>query len=151
MKSWILGKARRALVGVAALSVAGFLCSAAQAAVVHGVSVTKGDGWVRVNVHAPGANYRVHELPVGSSAYRSIAIDVPNSHIVGGMVPKQHVPVNQGLVSQVRVKQMRGFVRVYVDVLSFPKYQTSHQNGQFVLGIDPNHMRDGNPIAPQHR
>jgi len=151
MKSWIVGKMRTAWLGVAALGVAGVLCSSAQAAVVHGVSVTKGHGWVRVNVHAPGANYRVHELPVGSSAYRSIAIDVPNGHIAGGLVPKQNVPVNDGLVAQVRVKQMRGFVRVYVDVVSFPKYQTSYENGSFVLGMDSYHMRDGNPIAPQYR
>jgi hypothetical protein len=144
MKSWIAGAAM-------ALATAGALVTSAQAAVVNGVSVTKGHGWVRVNVHAPGGSYRVHELPVGTSAYRSIAIDVPNSYIGGGLEPKQRVPVNEGLVAQVRVKQMRGFVRVYVDVVSFPKYQTGHDGGTFVLGMDAYHMRNGNPIAPKMR
>jgi hypothetical protein len=151
MKSWILGKMRNVCVGVAALSAAGVLCASANAAVVHGVSVTKGAGWVRVSVNAPGGSYRVHELPVGTSAYRSIAIDVPNSSIVGGLEPKNRVPVNEGLVAQVRVKQMRGFVRIYVDVVSFPKYQTGRDGGSFVLGMDAYHMRNGNPIAPQMR
>ncbi len=151
MKSWILGKMRNACLGVAALSAAGVLCMSANAAGVHGVSVTKGAGWVRVSINAPGGSYHVHELPVGTSAYRSIVIDVPNSSIVGGLVPKQRVPVNEGLVAQVRVAQMSGFVRVYVDVVSFPKYQTGHEGGNFVLGMDPYHMRSGNPIAPQMR
>ena len=148
MKSWILGKMRGACLGLAMLSVAGFLSSTAQASAVHNVTVTKGPGWVRVNVHGGGA-YRVHELPVGSSAYRSIAIDVPNGYVGGGLEPKNRVPVNEGLVAQVRVKQMRGFLRVYVDVISFPKYQTSHDGGGLALGIDAYHMRNGNPIAPK--
>lgn len=151
MKSWILGKMRNVCLGVAALTAAGVICASANAAVVQSVSVTKGAGWVRVSVNAPGGSYRVHELPVGTSAYRSIAIDVPNSSIVGGLEPKNRVPVNEGLVAQVRVKQMRGFVRIYVDVVSFPKYQTGHEGGQFVLGMDAYHMRSGNPIAPQLR
>ncbi|MBT9585154.1 AMIN domain-containing protein [bacterium] len=151
MKSWILGKMRNVCLGVAALTAAGVICASANAAVVQGVSVTKGAGWVRVSVNAPGGSYRVHELPVGTSAYRSIAIDVPNSSIVGGLEPKNRVPVNEGLVAQVRVKQMRGFVRIYVDVVSFPKYQTGHEGGHFVLGMDAYHMRNGNPIAPQLR
>ena len=151
MKSWILGKMRNVCLGLAALSAAGVLCASANAAVVSGVSVTKGHGWVRVNVHAPGGSFRVHELPVGTSAYRSIAIDIPNSSIVGGLEPKQVVPVNEGLVAQVRVKPMRGFVRVFVDVVSFPKYQTGMNGGNFVIGLDAYHMRNGNPIAPQMR
>lgn len=152
MKSWILGKMRNVCLGLAALSAAGVLCAPqADAAVVNGVSVTKGKGWVRVNVNAPGGSFRVHELPVGTSAYRSIAIDIPASYIRGGMEPKPRLPVNEGLVAQVRVKQMGGTVRVLVDVVSFPKYQTGYQNGQFVLGKDPYHMRNGNPIAPQLR
>lgn len=144
MKSWILGT-------LTALAATAALVLPAQAAVVHGVTITKGQGWVRVSVNAPGAAYHVHEMPVGSAAYRSIAIDVPNSYIVGGLEPKNQVPVNEGLVAQVRVKQMSGFVRVYVDVVSFPKYQTGHDGGQFVLGMDAYHMRSGNPIAPQMR
>jgi|EP01012_Entosiphon_sulcatum_P064614 hypothetical protein len=151
MKSWILGKMRYAGLGMAALTMAGVLCAQANAAVVSGVSVTKGKGWVRLNIHAPGGSFRVHELPVGTSAYRSIAIDVPNSSIVGGWEPKQRLPVNEGLVAQVRVKQMGGYVRVLVDVVSFPKYQSGFSNGNFVLGMDPYHMRSGNPIAPQIR
>ena len=151
MKSWILGKMRYAGLGLAALTMAGVLCAQANAAVVSGVSVTKGKGWVRLNIHAPGGSFRVHELPVGTSAYRSIAIDIPNSSIVGGWEPKQRLPVNEGLVAQVRVKQMGGYVRVLVDVVSFPKYQTGFNNGNFVLGMDPSHMRNGNPIAPRIR
>lgn len=151
MKSWILGKMRYVGLGLAALTMAGVLCAQANAAVVSGVSVTKGKGWVRLNIHAPGGSFRVHELPVGTSAYRSIAIDVPNSSIVGGWEPKQRLPVNEGLVAQVRVKQMGGYVRVLVDVVSFPKYQSGFSNGNFVLGMDPYHMRNGNPIAPQIR
>ncbi|MFN8610289.1 MAG: hypothetical protein U0931_22320 [Vulcanimicrobiota bacterium] len=151
MKSWILGKMRYAGLGLAALTMAGVLCAQANAAVVSGVSVTKGKGWVRLNIHAPGGSFRVHELPVGTSAYRSIAIDIPNSSIVGGWEPKQRLPVNEGLVAQVRVKQMGGYVRVLVDVVSFPKYQTGFNNGNFVLGMDPYHMRNGNPIAPRIR
>ena len=144
MKSWIAGAAM-------ALATAGALMTSAQAAVVNAVSVTKGHGWVRVNINAPGGSYRVHELPVGTSAYRSIAIDVPNSSIVGGLEPKQVVPVNEGLVAQVRVKQQRGFVRIYVDVVSFPKYQSGYEGGNFVLGLDAYHMRNGNPISPKMR
>ena len=151
MKSWILGNVQKLAVGVAALCMAGSLGPSAQAAAVHGVSVTKGDRWVRINVDAPGSVYRIHELPVGNAAYRSIAIDVPNGYIAGGLEPKNRVPVNKGLVAQLRVKQMRGFVRVFVDVISFPKYQTAHVGGEFVLGIDPYHFRNGNPIAPQYR
>lgn len=151
MKSWILGKMRNVCLGLAALSAAGVLCASANAAVVSGVSVTKGHGWVRVNVHAPGGSFRVHELPVGPSAYRSIAIDIPNSSIAGGLEPKRVVPVNEGLVAQVRVKPMGGFVRVYVDVVAFPKYQIGREGGDFVIGINPYHMRSGNPIAPQMR
>lgn len=151
MKSWILGKMRYVGLGLAALTMAGVLCAQANAAVVNSVSITKGKGWVRLNIHAPGGSFRVHELPVGTSAYRSIAVDIPNSSIVGGLEPKQRLPVNEGLVAQVRVKQMSGFVRVYVDVVSFPKYQTGFNNGNFVLGMDAYHMRSGNPIAPQLR
>jgi len=151
MKSWILSKMRGAWLGVAALAVVGAIVSQADAAAVHSVSVTKGPGWVRVNVHAPGGNYRVHELPVGNSAYRAIAIDVPGGYIAGGLEPKNKVPVNSGLVAQVRVKQMRGFVRVYVDVIAYPKYSYSYSGGSLVLGMDANTMRSGNPIQPQWR
>lgn len=151
MKSWILGKMRHALVGVAAVAAAGVLCSGgADAAVVSGVSVTKGADWVRIYVNAPGGSFRVHELPVGNAAYRSIAIDVPNGYIAGGLEPKSRVPVNKGLVAQVRVKQMRGFVRTYVDVIAFPKYQTAYTGSGLVLGINSPYMRSGDPLVPRH-
>lgn len=150
MNSW-MNNVRRVAVGAAAVvAVAGGLSASVDAAEVRGVTVTKGQDWVRVSVSAPGAEYRVRELPVGSSAYRSLAIDVPNSYISGGLMPKARVPVNEGLVAQVRVKQMRSFVRVYIDVLSFPKYQVGHIDGQLVIGMDTKHMRSGNPIAPQN-
>lgn len=149
MKSWILGKIRQTGVGLAALAVAGTLCSAADAATVRGVTVTTGADWVRINVTAPGGAFRVHELPVGSAAYRSIAIDVPNGYIAGGLEPKQRVPVNKGLVAQVRVKQMRGFVRVFVDVISFPQYRTAYTGSGLAIGIRTPYMRSGDPLVPR--
>ena len=138
MRSWI---------AASVILMLGLLSSAANAAVVRGVSVTKGKGWVRVTVNAPGAGFRVHELPVGSAAgYRSIAIDVPNSYIAGGLEPKSRVPVNEGLVAQVRVKQLGGTVRVLVDVIAFPKYTWGHGPGGFSLGLHPYHMREGDPL-----
>jgi hypothetical protein len=150
MRSWVLGKLRHVWLLAAAVAVTGAICSQAEAASVSGVSVTKGPDWVRVHVHAPGGAFRVHELPVGSAAYRSIAIDVPNGYIAGGLEPKSRVPVNQGLVAQVRVKQMRGFVRVYVDVISFPKYQTAYSHGGLDIGIQTPLMRKWNTLTPRH-
>lgn len=78
----------------------------------------------------------VKELPVGDAAYRSIVIDIPGSYIAGGLEPKNKVAVNEGLVGQVRVKQWGGTVRVYVDVIAFPKYKVAASGGQVVVGID---------------
>jgi hypothetical protein len=131
----------------AALMTSALAAVPAQAAEVRGVSVTKGHGWVTVNVRSAGGGYRVHELPVGSAAYRSIAIDVPG-YIAGGLEPKSKTPVNEGLVGQVRVKQMGGMVRIYVDVLSFPKYSFSNTSSGFSMSIDSYHMRDNDPTRP---
>ena len=150
--SIIQGMKSKALFGLVAI--AGLLAcgaSSAQAAVVRGVHVTKGKGWVRVTVDAPGASFSVKELPVDRSAdYRSIAIDVSGASIAGGLEPKTRVPVNEGLVSQVRVKQWHGNVRVLVDVIAFPRYSTSQEGGALVLGVDTYHMRDAAPDKPKH-
>lgn len=132
----------------AALMTSALSAAPAQAAEVRGVSVTKGHGWVTVNVSAAGGGFRVHELPVGSAAYRSIAIDVPG-YIAGGLEPKSKTPVNEGLVGQVRVKQMGGTVRIYVDVLSFPKYSFAQDGSGLSLSIDSYHMRDSDPTRPR--
>lgn len=113
---------------------------------VRGVSVTKGKGWVSVNIRAAGG-FKVHELPVGTAAYRSIAVDIPG-YIAGGLEPKGKTPVNEGLVGQVRVKQLGGMVRVYIDVLSFPKYSYGFHDGAFHVDIDSYHMRNGDALKP---
>ena len=140
----------RALAAASVLALSAIFCAPADAATVRGVKVTKGHGWVRVTVDAPGASYSVKELPVGDAAYRSIVIDIPGSFIAGGLEPKNKVQVNEGLVGQVRVKQWGGTVRVYVDVIAFPKYKVAHSNGQVVIGIDTAHMRTGTALRPNH-
>ena len=136
-----------AAASVLALSAA-FGAPAADAAVVRGVKVTKGPGWVRVTVQAGGAHFTVKELPVGASAYRSIAIDIPGSSIAAGLEPKSKLPVNEGLVGQVRVTQHGSGVRIYVDVIAYPKYRVAHGNGDVVVGIDAYHMRGKDAITP---
>ena len=139
-----------AAASVLALGVA-FCAPVADAATIRGVHVTKGQGWVRVSVDAPGAPYSIRELPVGGAAYRSIVIELPGSYIAGGLEPKNKVPVNQGLVGQVRVKQMGGSVRVYIDVIAFPKYKVSNVGGNLMIGIDSANMRSQDAITPKHR
>lgn len=143
MLAKIFGKNFRSLAAASVLAMSAAVCApAADAATVHGVHVTKGQGWVRVTVDAPGASYSIKQLPVGKSAYRSLAIDIPGSSIAGGLEPKNKVPVNQGLVGQVRVTQLGSTVRVYVDVIAYPKYKVAHSGGSIVLGIDSSHMQD---------
>lgn len=47
----------RALAAASVLALSAFVCAPADAAVVRGVKVTKGHGWVRVTVDAPGAAF----------------------------------------------------------------------------------------------
>src|ERR1017187_5727295 len=141
----------RALAAASVLALGAAFCApAADAATVHGVHVTKGAGWVRVSIDAPGASYSVRELPVGDAAYRSIAIDLPDSYIVGGLEPKNKVAVNSGLVGQVRVKQLGSTVRVYIDVIAFPKFTIANVGGNLLIGIDTYHMRGKDAISPRH-
>ena len=50
--------------------------------------------------------------------------------IVAGMEPKTLVPVNDGLVAQVRVSQLEGgVVRVVTDVVNWPQYQVVREGG----------------------
>ena len=143
MLAKIFGKNFRSLAAASVLAMSAAFCApAADAATVRGVHVTKGQGWVRVTVDAPGASYSIKLLPVGTSAYRSLAIDIPGSSIAGGLEPKNKVAVNQGLVGQVRVTQLGSTVRIYVDVIAYPKYKVANSGGRIVLGIDSAHMID---------
>ena len=148
MNSWNSRRLRILAAVLLVVGLAGAMVERAQAAVITNVSVTKGPGWVRVNVSAPGASYSVKELPVGSSAYRSLAIDVHGAYIRPGYEPKSRVEVNEGLVAQVRVKSLgNGIVRIYVDVVAFPQYKIAREGGNIVLGIDAYHMKD-RPLTP---
>ena len=116
MKNWNFRKLSMALIMVA------FLAVGASADAIHNVTATEGPDWVKVHVHG-GHGYTVKHLPPGTADYRSIAIDFPNCYIAGGLEPKAALPVDFGLVGQVRVRQMPGMVRVYIDVINWPEYQ----------------------------
>ncbi len=104
------------------------LVGTAFAGVVRNVTVSEGPDWVKVDVHG-SFDYRVHHLPAGSEGYRSIAVDVWPANIASGMEPKAALPVDFGLVGQVRVRQISGStVRVYIDVINWPDYQV-HRTG----------------------
>lgn len=99
------------------------LAGTAWAGEVHNVTVSEGPDWVKVNIHG-SFDYRVHHLPTGSSGYRSIAVDLWPANLPSGMEPKAALPVDFGLVGQVRVRQLSsGMVRVYIDVVNYPAYE----------------------------
>ncbi|MBI3927611.1 MAG: AMIN domain-containing protein [Armatimonadetes bacterium] len=128
---------------VALLLVAG-LAAAAKAAPIRDINVTEGPGWVRVNVATDGpVNHQIKHLPPGSEDYRSIVVDVWPAHIPGNMEPKSRLPVNQGLVAQVRVSQHTGnTVRIWIDVIAWPKYTVRTGSNGITIGLDAFHMRD---------
>ena len=111
-----LRKLGMALVLVTCLSLA------ATADVIHNVTATEGPDWVKINVLG-AHSYSVKHLPPGSSNYRSIAVDLHGARIAGGLEPKAVLPVDFGLVGQVRVRQFGSTVRVYVDVINWPDYR----------------------------
>lgn len=118
--------ARQVLTLVALVAFALTLYGVAQAAVVTNVVVSKVTGaWVHVAVETSGpVNYSVKELPAGTYDYRQVVLDVWPASIVAGKEPKSILPVNEGLVAQVRVRQMPGgVVRIVTDVVNFPKYK----------------------------
>ncbi len=124
--------ARRVLAVVVLLALAVTLYGVAQAAEVDNVVVSKLTGqWVKVAVHANGPlNYRVKELPPGTYDYRQVVLDVWPASIAAGLEPKTVVPVNDGLVAQVRVSQLKGgVVRVVADVVNWPEYQVVREGG----------------------
>lgn len=108
------------------------LYGVAEAAAINNVVVSKLTGkWVKVEVRTAGpVNYRVTQLPPGAYDYRTVALDVWPAHIVAGKEPKAVLPVNEGLVAQVRVRQIApGTVRIYTDVIYWPKYQVYREGG----------------------
>jgi len=118
--------ARGVLSVVVLMALAVSLYGVAQAAEVTNVVVSKATGsWVKVAVQANGPlNYRVKELPPGTYDYSQVVLDVWPASIVAGKEPKAILPVNDGLVGQVRVSQLKGgVVRVVTDVLHWPEYQ----------------------------
>lgn len=91
--------------------------------VVHNVTATEGPDWVKVDIQG-AHSYSIKHLPPGSSNYRSIAVDLHGAHIVGNLEPKAALPVDFGLVGQVRVRQLdSSTVRVYIDVINWPQYK----------------------------
>ncbi len=118
MKIWNSGLR---LASLAILLVA-CLASSAMADVVSNVTASEGPDWVKVNIHG-GHNYTVKHLPPGSSDYRTIAIDVHGASIAGGLEPKAVLPVNFGLIGNVKVRQMGSSVRILIEVINWPEYE----------------------------
>ena len=128
--------ARQVLTVVVLVALAVTFYGVAQAATVTNVVVSKATGqWVKVAVQANGPlQYSVKELPAGSYGYRQVVLDVWPASIVGGKEPMSTLPVNEGLVGQVRVRQMKGgVVRIVTDVLYWPKYSVVREGGQPAL------------------
>ena len=105
-----------------ALVMVACLLMSASADVVSNVTATEGPDWVKVNIYG-GHSYSVKHLPPGSADYRSVVVDLHGAHIAGGLEPKAALPVNFGLVGQVRVRQLGSTVRVYIDVINWPDYR----------------------------
>ena len=121
-----------ALIMVACLSLA------ASADVVRNVTASEGPDWVKIDIHG-AHNYTVKHLPPGSADYRSIAIDIHGASIAGGLEPKAALPVNFGLVGQVRVRQIGSMVRVYVDVINWPEYKVINTGSGIQVAVKAFH------------
>lgn len=130
--------------GISILMLVSLSC-AALAGPVTNVTTSKGPDWVKVNVSG-SFNYSVKHLPQGNADYRSIAIDCAPAYIPGSMEPKAVLPVNFGLVGQVRVRQLSsGVVRVYIDVINYPEYSITRTGNGVQLGIKAFKQRASNP------
>lgn len=119
---------------------------AASADVIHNVTATEGPDWVKVNIQG-AHSYSVKHLPPGNADYRSIAIDVHGASIAGGLEPKAVLPVDYGLVGQVRVRQMGSTVRIYIDVINWPDYVVSNTGGGLEVSMRAFSQRRKNPDA----
>ena len=115
--------------GMALVMVACLIVSAS-ADVISNVTTTEGPDWVKVNIYG-GHNYSVKHLPPGSADYRSVVVDFHGARIAGGLEPKAALPVDFGLIGQVRVRQLGSTVRVYIDVINWPNYRV-FENGSGV-------------------
>lgn len=123
------------------------LGGAASAGPVNNVTVSEGPDWVKVNIHG-SFNYSVKHLPQGGADYRSVAVDLSPAHIAGGMEPKAVLPVNYGLVGQVRVRELGGgVVRVYIDVINYPEYTVTRTGNGLQIGLKAFKQRSRNPAA----
>ena len=129
-----------ALIMVACLSLA------ASADVVRNVTASEGPDWVKIDIHG-AHNYTVKHLPPGSADYRSIAIDIHGASIAGGLEPKAALPVNFGLVGQVRVRQIGSMVRVYVDVINWPEYKVINTGSGIQVAVKAFKQRRKDPAA----
>jgi len=137
MRNFKLGLA---LILVACLSLA------ASADVVSNVTATEGPDWVKVDIQG-AHNYSVKHLPPGSADYRSIAIDVHGASIAGGLEPKAALPVDFGLVGQVRGRQMGSTVRIYVDVINWPEYKVINTGSGIQVALKAFQQRRSDPAA----
>ncbi len=147
MKILNVFRLRSLLVGFLTLAMAAMITTSAWAGEVRNVTVTEGPGWVKVHAHG-SFNYSVKHLPQGNADYRSIAVDLSPAYINPRMEPKVTLPVDEGLVGQVRVRQLTGStVRVYIDVIAWPKYKVMSVPGGVEVGIDAYHMRSDDPSA----
>lgn len=146
MRNWNSGsfsglrKLGLALVMVACLALT------ASADVIHNVTATEGPDWVKVDI-VGGHNYTVKHLPPGSADYRSIAIDIHGASIAGGLEPKAALPVDFGLVGQVRVRQIGSMVRVYIDVINWPDYQVMQGGSGVTVALRAFQQRRSEPDA----
>ena len=132
--------------GLAFLLVA-CLSLTASADVVRNVTATEGPDWVKVNIYG-AHSYSVKHLPPGSSDYRSIAIDLHGASIAGGMEPKAVLPVDFGLVGQVRVRELGGgTVRVYIDVINWPQYEVTNTGNGVQVSMRAFKQRRSDPDA----
>jgi len=135
-----LRKLGMALVLVACLAIS------ASADIVHNVTTTEGPDWVKVHI-AGAHSYNVKHLPPGNADYRSIAVDIHGASIAGGLEPKAALPVNFGLVGQVRVRQMGSTVRVYIDVINWPEYKVVNTGDGVTVAIRAFMQRRKDPAA----
>ena len=106
----------------------------------------RGPDWVKVDI-VGGHNYTVKHLPPGSADYRSIAIDIHGASIAGGLEPKAALPVDFGLVGQVRVRQIGSMVRVYIDVINWPDYQVMQGGSGVTVALRAFQQRRSEPDA----
>lgn len=124
-----------------------FMAGAALAGPVHNVTVSEGPDWVKVDITG-SFNYSVKHLPQGNADYRSIAVDLHPAHFAGGLEPKAVLPVDFGLVGQVRVRNIGGgVIRVYIDVINYPEYTVTRTGNGIQVGIKAFKQRTHNPAA----